>query len=343
MQKNKKLKCEVTIKPILYYPLILFVLIASLHLYAEDIIVYTANQNWLSRIYLLRMDGTVINYFQYDFYHFTDIEVVNNELYAAEAFAPRVYKINLITGDLEVIIDDWSLYYFYDVGFDGTYFYTTEWDMHRYDFNGNPISSSPFDGTVFGGTSDSTYYWTLSDSAEIRCWDFSQWPNTIEVTANNFSPPTPECRGLWYDGQYFWSAESKDYPGYIYKFNSTGTVIQQWVEPAFSGWAAGVIKDFITDVSYESEGLPETFVLKQNFPNPFNATTTIEFSLPKTSYTTLKVYNSIGELVAVILAEELLPGTHKIEWDAGEFPSGIYYYQLSGAGFIDIKKMLLLK
>jgi hypothetical protein len=47
---------------------------------------------------------------------------VDGQLYVAEAFAPRVYKVDPATGDLQVFIDDWSLYYFYDVAFDGTYF-----------------------------------------------------------------------------------------------------------------------------------------------------------------------------------------------------------------------------
>jgi len=69
--------------------------------------------------------------------------VVNNELYVAEAFAPRVLKVNLETGELDVIIDDWSLYYFYDLAFDGTYFYVTEWDLNRYDIKMKTYSAAP--------------------------------------------------------------------------------------------------------------------------------------------------------------------------------------------------------
>ncbi|MGB2805242.1 MAG: hypothetical protein WBD64_10160, partial [Candidatus Zixiibacteriota bacterium] len=83
--------------------------------YSEDVIVYTAHQDWLSRIYVLRMNGTVIDFFEYSFYFFADLEVVNNEVYVAEAFAPRAYKVDLYTGALDLVIDDWSLYYFYDL------------------------------------------------------------------------------------------------------------------------------------------------------------------------------------------------------------------------------------
>ena len=61
--------------------------------YDEDIIVYTANQGFFSRIYILNMSGSVLNYFEYENFRFCDTEVVNNNLYVAEAFAPRVEKV----------------------------------------------------------------------------------------------------------------------------------------------------------------------------------------------------------------------------------------------------------
>ena len=128
--------------------------------YVGDVIVYTAHQGWLSRIYLLRMDGSVITYFEYDFYFFADLEVVNNEVYAAEAFAPRVYKIDLETGDLDVVVDDWTLYYFYGLAFDGAYFYVDEWDLNRYELDGTKDGMASFDESVAGGAWDGTYYWT---------------------------------------------------------------------------------------------------------------------------------------------------------------------------------------
>jgi len=208
----------------------------------EDVIVYTAHQSWLSRIYILDMKGAVLRYFEYSFYFFADMEVVDNEVYVAEAFAPRVYKVDLQTGDLEVFIDDWSLYYFYDLAFDGTHFYLTEWSLNRYDRGGNWQGSAPF-GDVFGGAWDGEFYWTLTDQGEIKCWDITLWPNLFEITANNFSPPSADCRGLWFDGDCFWTAESIDSQlGQIYRFDHNGFVTGQWTEPAFMGWSACVVK-----------------------------------------------------------------------------------------------------
>lgn len=205
----------------------------------EKMIVFTANQEFLSRIYLLRMDGTVYKYFEFFAYRFVDVEVIDNELYAAEAFAPRVYKVDLYTGDLEVIIDDWSLYYFYGLCFDGTYFYLDEWDFRRYDINGNFKGSVSFSDPVYGSAWDGEYLWIQGDANRIKCWDISRWPLITEVPSLHFTPPSPNCRGLWYDGQYFWTAESIEQTlGMIYRFDHTGAVVDQWLEPAYQGWGA---------------------------------------------------------------------------------------------------------
>lgn len=211
--------------------------------YTGDVIVYTANQSWLSRIYVLRMDGSVLRYFQYDYYIFSDLEVVDNEVYATDWVAPRVYKIDIETGELTVIVDDWSLYYMYDLAWDGSHFYLKEWSLNRYELDGSWAGSTSFSEDARGGAHDGTYYWTLNDEGHIKCWDVSGWPTVVEVPANAFDPPSPDCRGLWFDGRYFWTAERIDGAlGWIYQFDYDSRVVRQWREPAFAGYAACLIR-----------------------------------------------------------------------------------------------------
>jgi hypothetical protein len=211
---------------------------------ADDLMVFTAHQDFLSRVYLMDADGTVERFFEYQFFFLADVEVVDGAVYIAEAFAPRVERIDLDTGELEVVVDDWSLLYFYGVAFDGTYLYVAEWDLNRYDLNGVNRGTASFDEDVMGMAWDGTHLWTLNDSNQIRCWDLSGWPTVTAVPDNDFVPPTPDCRGLWFDGEHFWTAESIDGSlGHIYRFDADGAIVEQWREPAFRGWGACRVPD----------------------------------------------------------------------------------------------------
>ncbi len=91
------------------------------------------------------------------------------------------------------------------------------------------------------------------------------------------------------------------------------------------------------------QNLPQEFLLAQNYPNPFNPTTTIRYSIPQSSFVSIKVYNALGKEVAVLADEEKPAGSYDVEIDATGLPSGIYFYQLKTEGYVKTKKMLLLK
>jgi hypothetical protein len=87
----------------------------------------------------------------------------------------------------------------------------------------------------------------------------------------------------------------------------------------------------------------DDFKLDQNHPNPFNPSTTIEFSLPRSSYVTLKVFSLLGEEVATLASQEFKAGRYTVDWNASSAPSAVYFYRLTAGSFVDTKKMLLLK
>ncbi len=85
------------------------------------------------------------------------------------------------------------------------------------------------------------------------------------------------------------------------------------------------------------------YKLFQNYPNPFNPTTTIIYSIPKTSLVTIKVYDILGREVKTLVNGQKLPGNYSIEFNAKNLQSGVYFYRLQTNGFIDTKKFILLK
>jgi poly(3-hydroxybutyrate) depolymerase len=89
--------------------------------------------------------------------------------------------------------------------------------------------------------------------------------------------------------------------------------------------------------------LPENSCLLQNFPNPFNPITNIPFFVGKNSYTSLRVYDVLGREVATVFSGELPAGSYSQQWNAQNFPSGVYFYHLSAGSFTQTKKLVLLK
>ena len=96
----------------------------------------------------------------------------------------------------------------------------------------------------------------------------------------------------------------------------------------------------IKNISTEN---PAGYHLYQNFPNPFNPETNINFSLPKQSDVKLIIYNSLGKLVQNVFEGKLQSGTYSYKWNAAEFSSGVYFYKLQTNDFTSVKKMSLVK
>ncbi|NIR50069.1 PKD domain-containing protein [candidate division KSB1 bacterium] len=89
--------------------------------------------------------------------------------------------------------------------------------------------------------------------------------------------------------------------------------------------------------------VPESIVLEQNYPNPFNPTTQISFSVPTENHVVLKIFNQIGQEIMTLIDSEIYAGRYSVQFDATELPSGIYFYQLRGRNFNQVRKMTLVR
>ena len=109
----------------------------------------------------------------------------------------------------------------------------------------------------------------------------------------------------------------------------------------------GVIRKTLSDSSTTAVNVSfnkiYSFYLSDNYPNPFNPSTVIKFSIPKEGWVSLKVFNIVGQLVTTLLSKEVTAGYHQAEFNGDKLSSGIYLYMLSYNGLSQTKKMILLK
>jgi hypothetical protein len=188
------------------------------------------------------------------------------------------------------------------------------------------LSSGTLDTTDYGSPpvdppwKQMTYYGfnvTTKVQMDSLTWDLTAYPYPLN---NGTLPPRP--RGIDFSA----SGDT----AYIVGFNHNKAACQM-----FRRVATAVQP--ITDV------VPNNYALSQNFPNPFNPTTQIEFSIPAAGFTSVKVYDMLGKEVATLVNESLNPGTFRTTLDGAKLSSGTYVYQLISGSTRITKKMMLVK
>jgi hypothetical protein len=99
----------------------------------------------------------------------------------------------------------------------------------------------------------------------------------------------------------------------------------------------------VTTIDRDLVQVPLTYALRQNYPNPFNPSTTINFDIPHAGYVNLKIFNVLGEEVATLVNENFSPGKYQYLWKADGLASGLYFYRMEAEGFVETRKMFLMK
>jgi len=101
----------------------------------------------------------------------------------------------------------------------------------------------------------------------------------------------------------------------------------------------------LTGINPVSGTIPDKFNLFQNYPNPFNPSTKIKFDISGSSAvkTFLSVYDILGKEIAVLVNQQMQPGSYEVEWNASNYPSGVYFYRINANGYSNIERMVLIK
>ena len=99
----------------------------------------------------------------------------------------------------------------------------------------------------------------------------------------------------------------------------------------------------VIGISTISNHVPKTYSLSQNYPNPFNPSTKIKFDVLRSNIVTLKVFDVLGREIATLVNEQVKPGTYEVDWNASNYPSGVYFYTMRTEGYTETKRMILIK
>ena len=217
----------------------------------------------------------------------------------------------------------------------------------RGDSVGNVLSiSRPF----FGGPPSPEEYMLFKADAVLDevwpiAWDFNPVIDTgygkcIYVDSVYLFGKTRLVKGvLIFDFSYeyysFWLAEEL---GLVREHYDDGTT--SWLNYAKID---GKIYGTLVPVDEDLNSLPEKFELFQNYSNPFNPITSIQYAIGSRQFVTLKVYDVLGNEIITLINEEKPVGDYEVQFDASKQASGIYFYQLRAGDYIETKKMILLK
>lgn len=288
------------------------------------------------------------------------IEFTWNEVYGAAGY--RLYVSNSLTGwnSLDgfymdsIVYDSGTL-----PGNSTTHLWTPSdpgvlqpakiyyWSVQSEGENGPGFATSPFK-FITGLTAAETFKpeLTIVDTTPVIRFEWGEVERAthyrimVSQSDSGFDPdygfPDPvldvELRSLVYEWdnveeetEYFWSVKARHTSGF---------------ESRFSAVRSFTTRNGVVGV-YASRALP--FSLGHNHPNPFNPSTTIDFSLTHESTVNLSVLNSAGQLVTTLISGQISAGYHSVVWNAAGMPSGIYIYRLTADDFIDMKKMMLIK
>lgn len=141
-------------------------------------------------------------------------------------------------------------------------------------------------------------------------------------------------------GKMYWSEIA---PGILRRADLDGQNVEDIPIVVSHPGGIAVSRSPATDVELTHRQAPTEFGLEQNYPNPFNPSTSIGFSIPRTSNVTLKVFDVLGKEVTTLASGTYEPGAYAFSWNASNTPSGVYYYRLTSDNFTAVRKMILVR
>lgn len=180
--------------------------------------------------------------------------------------------------------------------------------------------------------------WVVGDNADITWQSINVNDVKIELSVNNGATWSTIVGSAPNTGSYNWAVTAQD--------SSDACLIR--ISDAVNGntfdMSDAVFTIDMISGTGNNQNIPFEFNLSQNYPNPFNPSTIINYSVAETSPVTIKVFDVIGNEIAVLVNNELKsPGNYNVNFDASKLASGVYLYQMKAGKYISVKKMSVVK
>ncbi|MBZ0201166.1 MAG: T9SS type A sorting domain-containing protein, partial [Ignavibacteriaceae bacterium] len=156
--------------------------------------------------------------------------------------------------------------------------------------------------------------------------------NMSEAGVEEVSNTSKILAGLDPGKNYYWRVRSKLQSGEFSNYSNKGS------------FSTGAVTS-----TGNAPSIPDVYDLKQSFPNPFNPSTIINYSIPVGGFVSLKVYDILGREIATLVDETQNAGTYNVEFNSAsglngnKLTSGVYFYRLQSGDFVSVKKMVLLQ
>lgn len=210
------------------------------------------------------------------------------------------------------------------------------------------VNSIIANGTnIFAGTSNvSNVFGVFLSSNNGVNWSQTAYTNqfvwSLASIGNNIIAGTDEGVYLTTNNGTTWTQKNQG-------FNFVSSVYALIITSNFiytGNWNGSVWRRSVSEIlgiQNISTEIPRNFKLEQNYPNPFNPNTVISFQLPVDGLVSLKVYDLLGREAATLVNEKLAPGTYTVDWNASQYPSGVYFYSLTAGDYRETRRMTLVK
>jgi hypothetical protein len=213
------------------------------------------------------------------------------------------------------------------IAYAGSNYSDVYFDNESWTTGGSITVTAPNGGETWGVGTMQNITWTSSGVTNAR----------IELSINNGSTWTDITASTPSTGSFSWTVSNTPSNQCIVRISDVS-------DPSTSDVSDAVFTiEVVPGVENDLSGIPDSYQLLQNFPNPFNPSTTIYYGLPEESSVVLRIYDILGNEVFRHEEEQKPAGYHKSDFDASQLNSGVYFYRIEAGDFVKTMKMLLLK